>query len=76
MLKAARLKLAQAKREYHDLSVRDRGIRERYTGATVLRMIDEGKLDASTIALIGDEVRASFCSPKQVAAFRGSIFLE
>ncbi len=73
-LKVARLKLAQAKKRQLDQSVRNRGRRERDTGRTVLRMIEEGKLDSATIALIADEVRAYCRSPTQVAAFRGSVF--
>jgi hypothetical protein len=74
MVKEARSKLALAKREFRDQSARERGRRERDTGKVVLRMIEEGKLDARTVALIRNEVRTSCRSPAQVAAFRDSVF--
>jgi len=73
-LRAARLKLAQAKQAFHDESKRNQSRRERETGKIVLRLIGEGKLDASSVAIIAEQIREHCCSPKAVAAFRGSVF--
>jgi hypothetical protein len=75
-LRAARLKLAQAKQAFHDESMRNQGRRERETGKILLRLISEGKIDASTIAIIAEQIREHCRSPKAVAAFRGSVFEE
>jgi hypothetical protein len=63
-LETARLKLAQAKKDFRDQSIRERGRREREIGKAVLHMIEAGKLDAPTIALILDEVRATSASAR------------
>ena len=71
-LKRARLRLAQAKKELQQQSMRECSRRERDVGKIVLRLIDEAKLDPLVVALLRDEVRAACRSPAQVAAFRGT----
>jgi hypothetical protein len=71
-LRLARLRLAQAKKDYHEQSMRERARRERDVGKIVLRLIDEGELDTSVVALIREEIREACRSPAQVAAFRGT----
>jgi hypothetical protein len=72
-VKRARLELVQAKKRLQLQSARDCSRRERATGKIVLVMIEQGRLDSRTLALIRDEVRASCRSPALVAAFRGSV---
>jgi len=72
-VKRARLELAQAKKRLQLQSARDCSTRERATGKIVLVMIEQGRLDGGTLALIRDEVRASCRSPALVAAFRDSV---
>jgi hypothetical protein len=71
-LKRARLRLARAKSELHVQSMRERSRRERDVGKIVWQLIDDGKLDKSTVDLIRDEVQAACRSPAQVSAFRGT----
>jgi phosphoenolpyruvate-protein kinase (PTS system EI component) len=75
-LKRARLRLAQAKKELHQQSIRERSRRERDIGKIVWRLIEDGKLEQSVIALLRDEVRAACRSPEQVSAFRGTLLGE
>jgi hypothetical protein len=72
-LAALRLALVQAKRSFHEASVRERSIRERTVGRAVWALIEQGRLEPSVIALIRDEVRP-FLSPGRAAAFIGTVF--
>ncbi len=71
-LQRARIRLAQAKKEQHEQSVRHQAKRERELGRIVWRLIGEGVIDASMIERLRDEVQATCCRPAQVAAFRGT----
>jgi hypothetical protein len=70
---ALRLALVRAKRSYHEASVRERSIREGAVGRAVWRLIEQGRLEPSVMALIRDEVRL-FLSPGRTAAFIGTEF--
>jgi hypothetical protein len=65
----ARQQVAQAKKRFLVQSARNAATRERVTGKVVLRMMEEGRFDAATGALIREETRAS-CSAREQAAFR------
>ncbi|WP_143198103.1 hypothetical protein [Bradyrhizobium sp. AS23.2] len=68
-----RRELVQAKRQLHEASVRERSIRESTLGRAVWRLIEQKRLEPSTVALIRDEVRP-FLSSRSAPAFIGTPF--
>jgi hypothetical protein len=72
-LAAARLVLAQAKRQLHEASAREQSIREATVGRAVWALIERGQLELSVVALIRDEVRPAL-TPGRAAAFIGTVF--
>lgn len=72
-LAALRAALVQEKRKLHESSVREQSIREGTVGRAVWRLIEQGRLESSVLALIRDDLSPALSSGR-AAAFIGTVF--
>ena len=72
-LAAVQKKLAREKRRLRDVSVREKGIRERAVGRVVWKLAGRGGLEPAMVDLIRAELHVHL-SPAEAAALTGTIF--
>jgi len=73
-LRKARFKLAEAKAEQAKQAKRDERIREREIGRITLQLIEQGRIDPTTVATLLDAVKKSCRKSHQASAFAQTIF--